>query len=361
MNNTKRSFHGQSFSFSNPFESINFYQLLEESNLLNTGTVWEIQNIHTSDALLPGVIKSHRYGEYIFDWEWANFFHQNGHNYYPKLIHTTPFTPVNASKILGEQNPTLYQDSFEFYQKEESISSEHYLFISDEEEIALKKLDFSIMHTIQYHFSNKWSSFTDFLSSLKQSKRKMIRKERKKATEYDLDINWLNDLEYTEKNLEQIYLLYLSTIVKKNSQAYLNKDFFIGLKDFSSKNRRILVARKEEEIIAMSIFFESEDALYGRYWGIHPNYQQEYNFLHFEMCYYRGIEYTIDNNLKLFEAGAQGEQKLIRGFIPVIIKSAHHIKNQYLFTPIKEYITKFNQHTLLQKEKMSSYLPYKDK
>jgi predicted N-acyltransferase len=217
------------------------------------------------------------------------------------------------------------------------------------------------MYTLQYHFYNKWKSFNDFLSALKPSKRKMIRRERKKILEYKLKIEWLDSTEYTSENLEQIYLLYISTIAKKNSQAYLNKSFFLALKEFPNKNRRILVAKKDEVIIAMSLYFESNEVLYGRYWGIHPNHQRDYDFLHFEMCYYRGIDYAIAKEIPLFEAGAQGEQKLIRGFIPIIIKSAHHIKRPELFAPIKDYIFRFNKHTIKQKKGLQSYLPYKDK
>lgn len=360
MSSISKSFKGHFIKSSSPFEDTQFYQLLESSNLLTQKTGWSILNHSHDQSLLPGFIKTHSYGEYIFDWEWANFFHKNGFEYYPKLVHTTPFTPVNSEKIIGGFKPELFKKSFEFYERSHNLNSEHYLFINQEEQLELEKLGFCTMHTLQYHFKNEWSSFEDFLLSLKKNKRKNIRKERKLVSSYDIEIEWLKSCELTDENLSKIYLLYLSTIAKKQSQAYLNEDFFLGLKNYSEQKLKILVAKKNDEIIAMSLFFLSANTLYGRYWGIHPNFEQEFKYLHFEMCYYHGMIYTIENKLDLFEAGAQGEQKLLRGFKPVLIRSAHHMKNQLLFKAIKDYIKRFNHHTLNQKIYLEKHLPYRD-
>jgi len=340
----------------NPFTAKSFYQNLEKSNLLTNKTGWSPIYFSNEESILPGFIKTHSYGEFIFDWAWANFYQRFGIDYYPKLVHCIPFTPVNAPKIIGKFNIDLFTESFKFYQSEPRLSGEHYLFINDEEERELKKLNFKIMHTIQYHFKNKWNSFDNFLADLRPNRRKMIRKERKKINESPVNISWLND--FSDQNMETIYLLYISTIAKKQSQAYLNKDFFHRLRD--QEQIKILVATIDQKIIAMSIFFESKEALYGRYWGINPHLEKEYPFLHFEMCYYRGLDYIFVNDIPLFEAGAQGEQKLWRGFTPVVIKSAHHIKRDDLFEPIKNYIDEQNENTSLEIENLKKYLPFKD-
>jgi predicted N-acyltransferase len=183
----------------------------------------------------------------------------------------------------------------------------------------------------------------------------MIKKERKKIKQTPVEISWLED--YSSENMETIYLLYISTIAKKQSQAYLNKDFFQNLKNIPGI--KILVGKIGSKIMAMSIFFESKNALYGRYWGINPQIEKDYPLLHFEMCYYRGMDYIFEKEIPLFEAGAQGEQKLWRGFSPIIIKSAHHLKREDLFAPIKEHINEQNQNTLSEVERLKLFLPFK--
>lgn len=339
-----------------PFTAKSFFKILEQSKLLTNQTGWNPIYFSNDQSVLPGFIKTHSYGEFIFDWAWANFYQRFGIDYYPKLVHCTPFTPVNAPKIIGVFDQELFNESFKFYQSESRLTGEHYLFISDIEENALKKLNFKIMHTIQYHFKSKWNSFDNFLDDLRPNRRKMIKKERKKITQSPVEISWLDN--FSDENMETIYLLYISTIAKKQSQAYLNKDFFLRLK--THPQVKILVARIGENIFAMSIFFESKDALYGRYWGINPNFEKEYPFLHFEMCYYIGLDYIFENRIPLFEAGAQGEQKLWRGFTPVVIKSAHHIKREDLFAPIKDYIDEQNEKTSIEIENLKKYLPFKE-
>lgn len=345
----------------NPFSSPKFFNLLEDSNLLQDETGWIPLYFTHDDSILPSFIKFHSYGEYIFDWAWADFYKRVGINYYPKLTHTTPFTPVNAEKFHGTNKKELAKKSFDFYQAHPEISSEHYLFINKEETEILEDLGFSIMKTIQYHFKNKWSSFDDFLSDLKPGRRKMIKKERKKCNQYsDITIGFLKTEDITNDVLEQIYKLYISTIIKKYSQAYLNEDFFKGLVSAFGDNLKVCVAKKDNEIIAMSLFLKSDEVLYGRYWGIKPEYEKDYSFLHFELCYYQGMEYVMQNSMSLFEAGAQGEQKLWRGFTPIEILSAHHIRIPKLFEPIINYIEEQNSRTEEEIKRLKTYLPFKE-
>ena len=344
---------------SSPFSNYKFYNHLEESNLLTEDTGWEPLYFEIDSHILPSFIKTHSYGEYIFDWDWANFYQRIGMNYYPKLLHSTPFTPVNAPKFHHQNQKELAQMSFDFYQ-ENNLSGEHYLFISIDEAKILKDLGFSVMKTIQYHFYNQWRSFDHFLDSLKTSRKKMIKKERKKCLNFDVTINWLLKEDCSDNVLNRLYQLYLSTIKKKNSYAYLNDQFFKGLKKFLNEEAEILIAKVDNSIIAMSIFFKSNTTLYGRYWGIDSDYAEEFKLLHFEMCYYKGIDYIIDNQMSLFEAGAQGEQKLWRGFSPVEILSAHHIKDAQAFNLIKDYIKKQSLKTEEEIKKLKQFLPYKE-
>lgn len=344
-------------SHTHPFANLNFFQILENSGSVGHKTGWIPQHFQTENSFLASYVKFHSYGEYIFDWNWARFYEQNRLPYYPKLTHAIPFTPVNAPKFLGEKEEfkELALKSFDFYQRH-NISSEHYLFINDDEERLLNDLGFSTLYTHQYHFKNHYSSFDDFLYHLKKDKRKNIKKERHKITETDLEIKRFSRKEISKDLLSNFYDFYLSTIDKKMSYAYLTKDFFSQLIDMPIL---IITAEREYKTVAIALFFYDETTLYGRNWGIKPEYEKEYPYLHFELCYYQGIDFCIENQLTKFEAGAQGEHKLLRGFEPVLIKSAHHIKIPQCFEIIKQDIQRQNNETENNIKELCNYLPFK--
>lgn len=355
------SFKGQRYQSVHPLCGGEFHELLETCQTVTPETGWQPVHVANSQGVLPGYLKQHSYGEYIFDWAWANFYHQHGMSYYPKLIHALPFTPINAPKVLGDQSQfeALAQESRGIYLAHPQISGEHYLFTSQEENEILKKMGFEVMHTLQFHWTNKYKNFNEFLESLTANRRKMIQKERKKVAQYDLQIRLLTGKDLNEEIMQEIFNLYLTTIEKKNSQAYLNQDFFTMLPNFLSTNTCILGAFENNQLVAMSLFFKSSRALYGRYWGIRPEVEEKYRLLHFELCYYRGMEICLNENIPLFEAGAQGEQKLWRGFDPVTITSAHHIKIREMFSAIKHYISEQNQRNEELIQSYKTLLPYK--
>lgn len=338
-----------------------FHRLLESSASVTNHMGWSPHHIFKDDSILPGYIKHHSYGEYIFDWSWANFYQYNGLSYYPKLIHALPYTPVNALKTLGQLKNAkeLYTESFELYKKME-LSGEHYLFINPIEAQELTQLGFEVQKTIQFHFENKYKDFKDYLSHMSKNRRKSITKERRKVAEYGLQIELHTGEDINLALMSSFYQFYLSTIDKKSAYAYLTKEFFLSLAQQFSDKTLLITAKNKDETVAMSLFFYGENSLYGRYWGILPQYESQYPMLHFELCYYQGIEFCMDHNITLFEAGAQGEQKLFRGFKPVEILSAHHIKIDQCFEVIKKAIKEQNQHTLEQIQHLNKYLPFKN-
>jgi predicted N-acyltransferase len=345
----------------NPFSSSVFYRSLEKSQCVGAKTGWNPLHFLKNDAVLPGYIKEHSYGEYIFDWSWANFYEQLGEPYYPKLIHMTPFSPVNSPKFLNATDSEkfdLAKESFEFYQSS-SLTGEHYLFTDEDEKRILSTLGFSHLKSMQYHFKNIYTSFDHFLSSLKPSRRKMIRKERRKLAESELNIECFTGDMVTAQLLEKFYGFYIATISKKQSFPYLNREFFKSLLMLGENKLVVYSASLNEDTVAMALFFEGKDTLFGRYWGIRPEFENQFPGLHFELCYYQGIDYCIDNKLSLFEAGAQGEHKLWRGFEPVQINSFHHIKSPELYEIIKNDILRQNQLNDQYLTKLRSYLPYK--
>lgn len=346
-------------SHTHPFANTDFLKILENSGSIGGKTGWIPHHFRKNESLLPSYIKFHSYGEYIFDWSWANFYEKNRIPYYPKLLHAIPFTPVNAPKFLGNENDfeSLAKESFQFYQTH-NLSSEHYLFINSEEEKILNGLGFKTLFTHQYHFQNKYDSFEEFLDVLKKDKRKNIKKERRKIVESNLIIRKYQGRDLTKELMESFYFFYLKTIDKKMSYAYLTQFFFEQLVNMPVL---LISAEKENQPIAMALFFYSDQVLYGRNWGILPQYEHEYPYLHFELCYYQGIDFCIENKIDLFEAGAQGEHKLLRGFEPVLIKSAHHIKIPQCFEIIKDDIERQNVQTLQTIDHLNNYLPFKIK
>jgi predicted N-acyltransferase len=343
-----------------PLASVPFYRLLEQSQVVGAESGWYPLYFHSEKSLLTSYLKTHSYGEYIFDWAWANFYQQHRVPYYPKLLHALPFTPVNAPKLLGEsaEFESLMAASFEFYQRDEKISGEHYLFTEAKTNTFLERLGFITMETMQYHWSVRWENFEHFLSSLKKNRRKMIRKERNKVQSYGLEIQCWSGEDLDQQAMEQIYQLYLSTIDKKQSFAYLNQAFFLQLPKSLSRQLKVVVAKKNDELLAMALFFAGGETLYGRYWGIKPQYRDQYPALHFELCYYWGMDYCMEKNFRTFEAGAQGEHKLWRGFEPVAIYSCHHLKHPHFFQAVKDYVGQHNRDNSERIAELHHYLPY---
>ncbi|MDA8793650.1 GNAT family N-acetyltransferase [Bacteriovoracaceae bacterium] len=350
------------FSPESPFYSSNFFQALIQSKSIGDGSGWLPIQFSSENELSLGFIKHHSYGEYIFDWAWADLYHRLNINYYPKLIHAIPFTPVNAPKVLSTTNKSsIIENIKKYYLESPELSGHHYLFTNKTLSEQLHTLGYFTKYSIQYHWANQdYKSFDDFLSQLKSRKRKQIKKERKHVEMNDLKIIFkkFTDLDISE--ISAISNLYISTIEKKSSYAYLRDQFFSNLLSQKWDGGFVVLAYKSEEIIAMSLFFNSLDTLYGRYWGIKSEYELEYKFLHFEMCYYQGIDYCIENKINLFEAGAQGEHKLLRGFDPKIIYSSHLLRNDQVGNIIKKYTKQENDHTLQNLEELKKFTPYKD-
>ncbi len=342
-----------------PFCDGRFHSLLEAAGLLNEQSGWTPHCIESDTGALPFYIKGHSYGEYIFDWAWAEFYERHGVNYYPKMIHALPFTPINAPKVLGSGVAELIEKAKEFYLSHDELSSHHFLFTNEEENIVLEKLGYLRKETLQYHFKNHYSSFEDFLSHLKTRKRKNIKKERAAVLKAEIKIEWKTGSELDEDLMNQVYKLYLSTISKKQSYAYLNHAFFEKLPEFLEDDLKIALAFKDENLIAMSLFVAGKECLYGRYWGIDPKAEAEFPFLHFELCYYQGMEYCFDKKIPLFEAGAQGEHKLLRGFEPVVITSYHHLRNKAFHSAIQTHLVEHNEHNQQTIDALKQHLPFK--
>lgn len=331
-----------------PFTSYEFLNALETSNSVSTKTGWTPKHILVKNAAnnligaSPNYLKMHSYGEYIFDHSWANAFENAGGQYYPKLLSAIPFTPATGPRILLIPQKKKYDEIFKLiictYEqlvKNNNLSSAHMNFITKQLSDTLNKRNWIKREGLQFHWYNKkYQSFDDFLGELKSTKRKAIKKERKKINEYGLTIERLTGDALNVKIWDSFYEFYLSTIDKKWGGAYLTKDFFYSI-NRSMKNKILLViAKKNNDIIAGALNFVGENTLYGRNWGS----KLDVPFLHFELCYYQAIEYAIENKIQIVEAGAQGHHKIQRGYIATSTYSAHYIQNDSFDKAIRGFV-----------------------
>ena len=331
-----------------PFTSYEFLNALETSDSVSTKTGWTPKHILVKNAAnnligaSPNYLKMHSYGEYIFDHSWANAFENAGGQYYPKLLSAIPFTPATGPRMLlspqknnNDEILKLIIGTYEQLVKNNNLSSAHINFITKQLSDTLNERNWIKREGLQFHWYNKkYQSFDDFLDELKSTKRKAIKKERKKINEYGLTIERLTGDALNVKIWDSFYEFYLSTIDKKWGGAYLTKDFFYSI-NRSMKNKILLViAKKNNDIIAGALNFVGENTLYGRNWGS----KLDIPFLHFELCYYQAIEYAIENKIQIVEAGAQGHHKIQRGYIATSTYSAHYIQNDSFDKAVRGFV-----------------------
>lgn len=342
----------------NPFLSFEFMNSLEQSGSIGEDAGWLPLHFKLSDeSFLYTFIKSHSYGEFIFDWGWAEAYERHSIPYYPKLTSMIPFTPVSTSHFLVEGNLLTKKDELlkqhDDFMKGTNLSSAHFLYIHQSERELFHENGYSLREGLQYHFTNQdFKNFDDFLGHLKPKKAKTIRNERIFP---DLTIKQFTGRDLTPLEASRMFDYYCLTIENKNSYAYLKKDFFKLVFEHLSDQVLFIEAYEGSEPIAGSLFFFDEEKLYGRYWGS----KKYVHNLHFELCYYQGIDFCIERNLKIFEAGAQGEHKIARGFSPTLIHSAHKLQNPSFHAAVNEFIQNEKIHVHKNKESLSLLLPFK--
>lgn len=328
-----------------PFLHHAFLNGLAQTQCINADSGWIEQYVTLSDdnkmvAIVPMFSKMHSQGEYVFDQNWAHFSEMNGIAYYPKLIVAIPFTPCTGQRILHHPDYSLETvcahliPFLKQYAAEQGYSSIHVLFQTTDEAQLLEEQGFFTRTGTQFHWQNhSFSTFDDFLGSLTSRKRKKIRKERETLGHAGLEIVRLSGSEISESDMEAMVGFYHNTHMEKWGRAYLNRAFFFYLLDHFSDHLMLVMAKDKGVPVAGSLFFEKGDTLYGRYWGA----SQPVQFLHFELCYYQGIEHCISKGLRVFEAGAQGEHKLLRGFEPMTTYSSHYVVHEGLHNALAEY------------------------
>lgn len=352
-----------------PFADWDFLYALEEAQCVGPGTGWTplYLTLWKGDVLRAAsflYVKENSYGEYIFDWSWADASMKAGIPYYPKLTSAIPFTPASCHKFLLDPNctesekqilRTLLLKEATHIQERFSLSSQHYLFIAEEEKITFSNEGFLIRESFQYHWKNHdYQKFEDFLNDLKSRKTKQIKKER--AAVSHLETKIITGSELSAALAFEFYEYYLTTIEDKKAIPYLTLGFF-QLIFGRMKDRIILVtATLENKCRAQALFFSKGDNLYGRYWGANT----EIPNLHFELCYYQGIDLAISLKKKVFEAGAQGEHKIARGFSPTLTFSAHNFAHSGLKSAVKRFIEEEKGSIKETFQYLNEFLPFKN-
>lgn len=357
---------GQLASPSFPFSDYDYLRALETSGSVGVDSGWFPQyfTAHSGDSLQGAsylYAKHHSHGEYIFDWSWAEAYERYQVPYYPKLLSAIPFTPATGPKLLLASHPDRENVAAQLIraalQQTQVLdySSLHYLFITDNEIGFFERAGFLIRHSFQYHWVNRgYASFVDFLGSLQSKKRKQIRKEREQLEGENLAFRALTGDELIPDHAALFYRFYLRTITEKGAIPYLTEAFFATA--FETMRDRIVLFLAEDgnETVAGSLCYFKGDTLYGRYWGT----TRAVRNLHFELCYYRPMEWAIARGLKRFEAGAQGEHKIARGFLPTLTYSAHWIRHSQFREAIARFIEEEKRAIDLYFEEMRNHSPY---
>lgn len=329
-----------------PFVSHAFLSALEESGCAAARTGWLPQHLvldgpdgHAA-AVAPAYLKSHSRGEYVFDHGWAEAFVRAGGDYYPKVQVAVPFTPVTGRRLLARDPadaaaPLALAAGLRELVRLRGASSAHVTFATKAEWETLCGLGFLPRTDRQFHWTNEgYASYEDFLGALASRKRKALRKERREALGDGITIEWLTGPSLTQEALDAFFVFYLDTGGRKWGSPYLNRQFFTLAAERMADRILLVMARREGRYIAGALNFIGEDTLYGRYWGAiehHP-------FLHFEVCYHQAIDFAIAHGLKVVEAGAQGEHKLARGYLPTTTYSAHYIVHRGLERAVAQFL-----------------------
>jgi uncharacterized protein len=346
-----------------PFLRHEFLLALEKTRCTTRESGWQPRHLALYEnkkvvGAMPLYLKFHSYGEYVFDWAWADAYERSGQKYYPKLLSAIPFTPVTGPRLLAstaEQRGMLIQGALALA-KEMQVSSLHCLLPTDEQANEMTAHDMMRRDSVQFHWCNQdYCHFEDFLAAMNHEKRKKIRQERKKIVAAGVTFRWLRGAEIKSDDWDFFVRCYDHTYHTHRSTPYLNRDFFGQIGATMAENILLIVAERDGVPIASALNIHNTHHLYGRYWGA-----LEYiPGLHFEACYYQAIEFCIAQKIQIFEGGAQGEHKLARGLLPVKTASAHWLAQPEFAKAVENYLQRESGGVEKYIDELSDSSPFK--
>jgi len=352
----------------NPFAKFEFLHALEQHHCVGQTFGWLPQHIIVKEnnkliGASPMYLKNNSYGEFVFDWAWADAYHRSGIEYYPKLVTSIPYTPATGQRFLirdanryNEISDIIISTAIQ-HAKTMKVSSMHWLFTSERDTKRLDKHNLMLRLGCQFHWTNNhYKDFDHYLSFFNSKNRKKIKRERRLTKEQNIEIEILNGNEMTESMWETYHQFYSSTFDKKSGMATLSLGFFKAIGKTMPENVVVLFAKHNNEYVASAFCLQGEKTLYGRHWGCNSHF----NNLHFELCYYQGLEYCIRHGLERFEPGAQGEHKIYRGFLPTKTWSAHWVAHPEFDTIIRKHVQHEREGMQYYIQDMQSHSPFKE-
>jgi len=347
-----------------PLVSHAFLHALHESGSAAPDSGWTPQYLLLRDgstlaAALPLYLKSHSYGEYVFDWAWADAWQRAGQRYYPKLLSAIPFTPVTGPRLLAtdpDHRLLLARAAIQLAQ-ELGVSTLHCLFPTETEAAELAADGFLLRKTVQFHWTNEgFASFDDFLARMNHEKRKKVKQERRRVLEAGVEFEWKVGRDITETDWRFFVRCYDNTYRQHHSTPYLNLDFFLRIGAAMPDNLLLVLGRKDGRPLCASLDVFTPEALWGRYWGT----LEFVSGLHFETCYYQAIEFCIARGIDSFEGGAQGEHKLARGLMPVTTWSAHWVAEPEFARAIRNFLERESRGISAYVDELVEHAPFKE-
>lgn len=354
---------------SHPFVRHEFLNALEASGCVSPETGWQPRHLlllngaNKPIGAMPLYLKNHSRGEFVFDWAWAAAYQRAGYDYYPKLLCAVPFTPVAGPRFLSagsgagqdDASALLLAGAVELAERLEA-SSMHCLFPTPEDAAWMESKGMMLRTDCQFHWKDEgYDDFPDYLKTFSSAKRKKVNRERRRVREAGILFETLSGDALTPELWESLYPLYAASYLKRGQYPYLNREFFEQVARDMPESLVIFLARLDGEAVALAICFRSDTALYGRYWGSTGYYHS----LHFETCYYQGIEYCIREGLELFDPGVQGEHKLARGFQPQTSFSTHWVRHEGFADALTGYLDNEREQVARYVEIAGEHTPFK--
>jgi hypothetical protein len=349
----------------NPFMRHEFLSAMLETGCASARTGWQPQFLLLERegrlaGAMPLFVKSHSWGEYVFDWAWAEAYQRHGLEYYPKLLGAVPFTPVVGPRLLGTDPAAQRALLTGALAAAREFSSLHVLFPQPEEAVAMRDAGMLLRRTVQFHWTNPgYADFEDFLGRLTHRRRKVIRQERRRVREAGITFRWLRGAEIEQVHWEFFERCYRRTYAAHRSTPYLNLEFFLRLGAAMPQHLLMILAEHRSaagaQPVAAALNLVAGGVLYGRYWGA----AEPVPLLHFEACYYQAIEFAIAHRLERFEGGAQGEHKMFRGLLPVETLSAHWLAQPRFARAVEDYLERESRGIARYVDELSEHTPFR--
>jgi len=351
-----------------PFTSHEFLSALIDTGCASSRTGWQPQIVlleregaagYELSGAMPLFLKSHSYGEYVFDWAWADAYQRHGLAYYPKLLCAVPFTPVTGPRLLAADDAGRKALAAAALAMAREVSSLHVLFPTAEEAGLMQDAGMLLRRTVQFHWQNDaqrgYADFEDFLARMTRHRRKVIRQERRRVREAGITFRWLRGAEIEHRHWAFFERCYRRTYAAHRSSPYLNLEFFLQIGATLPQRTLMILAERAGQPVAATLNVVSGDKIFGRYWGA----AEHVPLLHFECCYYQAIDYAIAHRLQFFEGGAQGEHKLFRGLLPVETCSAHWLAHPRFARAVEDYLARESAGIARYVDELNEHSPFR--